>query len=107
MKNKTKIVINDDVGVFTLTDQEKEEFMRQLDNSEDRLRNHIEFGNFDIIKRDDPRLVKAVQKVRDEDPAVLSSEFASKLKIVEVEGDWEIIEKNGKEYVIQRQTKVS
>ena len=92
LKGLRYIVINDDWGGFSLSDEAEARY-KQMSGASDE-----DFTYYDI-ERDDPYLVHIVREMGEDANGSYSS-----LKIVEIPGDvdWEIGEYDGREWVAEK-----
>ena len=92
LKGIRYIVINDDWGGFSLSDEAEARYKRMAGASDK------DFTYYDI-ERDDPYLVQIVREMGEDANGSYSS-----LKIVEIPGDvdWEIGEYDGREWVAEK-----
>jgi len=89
---KTKIVINDCIGEFWLSD----EAIDRLNKLKDDNDIYLDFNLISHIARDDPALLRVVEELGEK----ANTKFSA-LKVVEIDSDkFEILSIDGKERVI-------
>lgn len=93
---QTKVILNDCVGLIGISAEAEAAFSKEASIEES---DQLELGEWDKL-RINPRLVKIVESLGDK-----ANGINSHLKVVTIRGDWEIKEDNGKETIIQKETK--